>query len=128
MIKIEELRIGNWVIWKDVLKDNHREELDPCEDEPYKLCSYDEFEWVHEFDPIPLTHEILLKCGFEEGAWFLHIPKCNLYFVWFSDTGTVELEISEGTYSPGLNYECKHLHQLQNLYYALTGKELNIEL
>jgi len=60
-----------------------------------------------------------LKCGFEECNFTenhynikgMRIWKCNDMFL--CDKTGVQL---------------KYLHQLQNLYFALTGKELNIEL
>lgn len=125
MIQANELRIGNWVkhsinkywieeyqgkivqIHFDVLKDI--------------VISDDVL-----YDPIPLTHEILEKAGFELQQTF------GLFY---------ELEINGWRIRP----DCKHvriiedddsdilvpcatLHQLQNLIFALTGSELQINL
>lgn len=71
--------------------------------------------------PIPLTEEILLKCGAVKAVdeWFI-IDKCFQFF----DNGFC--------YSAGLGYQLsqpiENLHQLQNLYFALTGQELNVKL
>ena len=48
MIKVEELRVGNWVL----------------EDGEYKrFNSMWDFDYVDDFETIPLTEEILLKCA-----------------------------------------------------------------
>jgi hypothetical protein len=73
-------------------------------------------------DPIPLTEEILLKCGFEkfevEGYPIFIIGK---FYLEFYSLESVFL-ISD------IEVKIKHLHQLQNLYFCLTGEELTIEL
>jgi len=74
--------------------------------------------------PIPLTEEILLKCGF---------VNTDLGFVLITPNGTqFGLLGMRGKYSLGLSgpfglvQPCfiEHLHQLQNLYFALSGQEL----
>jgi len=75
--------------------------------------------------PIQLTEELLLKCGFDK----------NLVLI--TDNGEVRYyrdeEIHVGGWDSctlGMVYisKCKYLHQLQNLYFALTGEELEIHL
>ena len=115
MIKVEELRIGNWV---SLNKDLTRE----TKINPDNFASY----WADKFYPIPITEEILLKCGFEQyGMQFRN--KVLKFYSGYNDLFNVEV------YLMGVEPELpickiKHLHQLQNLYYALTGEELNIEL
>lgn len=70
------------------------------------------------FRPIPLTEEILLRVGFSS----VNYTELNGHTVRFKN-GVYELcsqYISREYY-----IEVKHLHQLQNLYFALTGQELN---
>ncbi len=74
---------------------------------------------------IPLTEEILLKCGFIESSkhdfkLMLKICGINLYCR-FNTEWYFELE---GIY---LGAKPKHLHELQNLYFALLGSELTIK-
>jgi len=68
--------------------------------------------------PIPLTEEWLLKFGFESyyknGSEY---QDKNMYLVKNGDIWQ-NLKI-------GVNLE--HVHQLQNLYFALTGEELTIK-
>ena len=70
-----------------------------------------------DFKPIPLTEEWLLKFGFtfnKEHGWF------NGDLFEFKINDLFELDWYE-------NAPLKHVHQLQNLYHALTGKELKIK-
>jgi hypothetical protein len=86
--------------------------------------------------PIPLTEEILLKCGFELNEdlgdmKYYQIPNekrgfgvCfdhdEIVFYLFNIKGITNLIYDESFF--------QHLHQLQNLYFALTGTELEINL
>ena len=121
-MKAEELRIGNLI------------EL-PCFGGEGKVIisdiSYDIFsvdatalkdaerngnDWAAK--PIPLTEEWLLKFGFVNGE------KNN-----FSFTKHVDLRIfgHESDYNGLWIGKIEHVHQLQNIYFALTGEELTIK-
>lgn len=71
--------------------------------------------------PIPLTEEWLLKFGFERHSsnpfWFKKLQVC------VSLVGVIEL-ISWDMQVFKVDNEIQYVHQLQNLYYALTGEEL----
>lgn len=76
------------------------------------------------FKPISLTEEWLLKFGFkqeENPFWF-----CNNVISISPSTGTYVLYGKSGREitRTGLKY----LHQLQNLHFALTNKELEIKM
>jgi hypothetical protein len=70
------------------------------------------------FDPIPLTPEILVALGFELLPWG-YVKKS------MKDFG-VRLNLLSFSYDVSGNnpVRLKYLHQLQNLYFALTGEEL----
>ena len=76
--------------------------------------------------PIPLTEEWLLKFGFEkqENNW-KRICICNdwTYLYWERLAG---LEVSVNKHSIMLPH-INSVHQLQNLYYALTNEELTYD-
>ena len=79
--------------------------------------------------PIPLTPEILEKCGFERQNYEWAINKlnesddsCFCLFDMNYNSGDLLLELN-AAYCPCPKVE--HLHQLQNLYFALCGEELN---
>ncbi|MGJ1499640.1 hypothetical protein ACR79R_20170 [Sphingobacterium spiritivorum] len=69
---------------------------------------------------IELTEEILLKFGFEQNTF--GFKKGNIVFNYRFDNKFI----------PKLSDQCllelKHVHQLQNLYFALTGEELEVKL
>ena len=72
---------------------------------------------ISKFKPILLTEEWLLKFGFDKND--------ELNFVNFSFT--VHFWSNNNSYMYnwiGGNIELKYVHQLQNLYFALTNKEL----
>ena len=71
-------------------------------------------------DPIPLTEDILLKCGFE-----YDFISYNLHFGIDWHNGVLRFSQGKGK---TIFLPCTHLHQLQNLYFALTQKELTIKL
>ncbi len=76
--------------------------------------------------PITLTPEILINAGFEleNDSNFTKnytLPDSRFGYDWHVDTGWWFRYIN-------LRIECKYLHQLQNLYFALTGHELTIHL
>lgn len=81
-------------------------------------------------EPIPLTEEILLKCGFSITESILH-ENTNAYEI--KSWGRIVLingilQSDEFYFLDGLSTEIKYLHQLQNLYFALTNEELTIQL
>lgn len=71
------------------------------------------------YEPIPLTEEWLLKFGFE-------VP-----YEFGASKGEIHLALEHGIYRYYVNSEywkdIDYVHQLQNLYFALTGEELCIQ-
>lgn len=119
-----ELRIGNYV------EDNNGFVFNvvSIHDDGTVYCDFKENEGdVWEFDKnntckgIELTEEIILKCGFDkQGFYFLNRNSALMQ---------MEISLSRKCFiSSLLTIEIKHIHQLQNLYYALTGEELQINL
>jgi hypothetical protein len=83
--------------------------------------NYLDASWV---EPIPLTEEMLLKCGFVKDITSIKLSCNNINLNIRYDSNSIR--IGFGDY-----YRLKHikyLHQLQNLYFALTNEELQIEL
>jgi hypothetical protein len=120
MIKANEIRVGNWLEWNK---------------KPFKVCAIfrnvtENELWAkdnNELHPIPLTEEILLKCGFiKTGITELYYPTNTINISWVEEDPTV-IEINcENIQCYIIN--CEYLHQLQNLYFALKGQELEINL
>ena len=127
MISANELRIGNWVNQRNrkyVGKSLY----------PFKVRIQDlkylegKTTFKERTEGIPLTPEILEKAGFEK----VREESCEIDLDHFriSYDGQTFL-LYDNDFGPGsgvLLFHIKYLHQLQNLYFALTGQELNIEL
>jgi len=147
MVKAQELRIGNiieapngeWKRVENINENSFNQRIDGdgvigC----YKLELY---------KGIVLSPEILEKCGFVKNAYYNHknnpyIPderKALDYFdyrigtmvlspvglpIEFFEVEYCPLDIEERTYIAKVFY----LHQLQNLIFALTGEELEVNL
>ncbi|MCS5622660.1 MAG: hypothetical protein NZ735_01685 [Candidatus Marinimicrobia bacterium] len=83
-----------------------------------------------EWNPIPLTEEWLVKFGFVldkgVGVWFGERDLSDDYgcfTIWDKYTG-IDYKFS---IENSLYIDLKYAHQLQNLYFSLTGEELTIK-
>lgn len=121
MIICSELRRGNWI--KRIGGSPFVVE-DICENAIN--IDYGEYEmngWYHydeDLEPIPLTPEVLLSCGlklenrYPNDPYWYQIESCPLEISKECDQWSIGGEIGD----------IKFLHQLQNLYFALTNTEL----
>jgi len=76
--------------------------------------------------PILLTPEILAKCGFKKDyTGFALDDKMSLSISITSDGEYLPCWLDKALF-PGATRCIKYLHQLQNIYYILTGNELVI--
>lgn len=126
MINANELRIGNWVRYGNRLFQIEAISRSlPC-------LNTDEFgigvvDW-NNINPIPLTPEILEKCGLKNGNSELDrnvFYSTNKHLAQFSVNISGSFGIYVGVFIALRSVHLEHLHQLQNLYFALTGEELN---
>lgn len=123
MIQANELRLGNRVCFH-----NDNTIFEVMEIGPAGLSVADEIEetWIEldGFSGVELTPEILTKCGFQQSGdcWQL-----NNVFLWEWGITLVSYHLDRIT-AGDTSLEVKYLHQLQNLHFALTGKELEINL
>lgn len=115
-MKASELRIGNWVkgIESDCLFDVGEFKIDSFD--IYKIDRYPK-----NISPIPLTEEWLLKFGLKKCGWYWENENIEIVE---DDEGCWQLSINFNEFVEGEPF--KHVHQLQNLYFALTGKELEV--
>lgn len=129
MIKIQELRIGNLVYGFDTVVSKKNKNIFTVESisengiNLWQVYGFDD-EYAASVEPIKLTNEVLLKIGFEKISGRTNYLTLNISsdnngnsINYFEDDGFYleELFIGEDIF----------LHQLQNLYFALTGIELN---
>jgi hypothetical protein len=119
-MKANEFRIGNYHFYhiEDPLDERKEwDEVTQIEWDDLRLLS--EFKDNPEFRPIPLTEEWLLKFGFHE------IIDGNLRKGMLIVTKGSKGELTV-TIRMIMIKTIKHVHQLQNLYFALTGEELTL--
>jgi hypothetical protein len=106
----KELRIGNWI--------NNGEQNIRVSATAFNTD-------ISHCKPIELTEEWLLKFGLEKiSIWTFSLNLVgNLDLIYYS--GEKGWSVGLKSYSDFSNL--KYVHQLQNLYFALTGKELKIK-
>ena len=120
MIKANELRIGNLVEYKITDKFDERKEWWEVSE-----IDADDIHWLSkvdtnddDFKPIPLTENWLLKFGFEKDV--------NLqFFKNFKNNKTVIIGFGFICRLGSSHVKINYVHELQNLYFALTKTELS---
>ena len=143
-MEAKELRIGNYVHHKantwssrvDTHPNNKSFDFIWDESDWYGLCQGLMF--LEYIEPIPITEEWLLRFGFEENDGMY-----NNFVIPCDEVGSKHsaryvkspFEDENGWFynndqSDASCYEIRkieHVHQLQNLYFALTGNELKLK-
>jgi hypothetical protein len=150
-MRVNELRIGNWVKIKDeIFEDGWETGYDIYKTNEFQITGFNDgssmkgckvicfYEipnkmlggFIHsgcrdlDIDPIQLTEEWLFKFGFEWkglGGKFLTIfTPCGKALVYIGDNFFIFSNVTIET-------PIKYVHQLQNLYFALTGEELTFK-
>ena len=138
-MKANELRIGNWIFDAgDEQKPFQIEEIRKngegfkCYYIVFRNGSFKSSIDSDLIEPIELTPEILEKCGFvKHGVLYIHPSTMNFemynraklegVYRWYAGR-------NQKDYFLGVSNEIKHMHQLQNIYFALTGEELTVNL
>lgn len=131
MIDALELRLGNYILHKNGVR------ILPVK------CTFQHFELLSkglakDFFPIPLKQDILKKCGFIENAKYYLSPETREFILTLPVKGIHKNDISAFIADSNAPYaraalnelivsnNIHNLHQLQNLYYALVGNELEV--
>ncbi|MDV3630452.1 hypothetical protein [Elizabethkingia anophelis] len=113
----KELRLGNFVMCRNFPVFGHNIPVDWS----VAQVSAEGIAIADKFEPIPITDEWLIKLGFEKSYSSSNCTKTtNGYKLDFAGGEVLYLD------SVRLKH-IKYVHQLQNLYFALTGKELTIK-
>lgn len=119
-MKAEELRIGNWVsmVYQSMISPIQVSFINDTTTEPLVNGLP-----IYEFEPIPLTKGWLLRFGFDIHAGYLYYDNSNHLM------GHMEREENHWILENGDREiaSFKYVHQLQNLYFALTGEELELK-
>jgi hypothetical protein len=157
MIQPQELRIGNYVEYKDkmlkVLAIDSEAEFPEMgykglvrlpDVDPNGLVFGSSGRWCIFINPIPITPEILERCdGFFVDDMNYNENKENYCICVYEGTylhinsknGVTKIGSYEHSADVGIGtidttfyiQDTKHLHQLQNLYHSLTGNELTLK-
>ena len=131
MIHTNELMLGNWVEYATGINGDKRSI-------PMYVVAIDEEEALLSFEGnetgpliieqerlrgIPITEELLDKCGFDKGPGFL-------YQIGFDTFITVQVfpDFTRLHFKGIVFGDFRFLHELQNAYFMLTKKHLDIKL
>ena len=128
MIKAHELRVGNWVnapnfLVYDVISTAEMNDLSY-----YRIIEVSENYGNNQlYEPIGLTPKILEKCGLNnvwiKESWMIVEDRSDLELFGYA------MKVRNASHTKEIEFAYfKYLHQLQNLYFALTGEELIINL
>jgi len=145
-MKVNELRVGSWVYddegvcskivgvkpFDDSVGCNELEDGSVLVDwyPQGQSPSREYFMDVSDLKPISLSEEILLKCGFVRRGFSIngyvfakslayHVTKMLDYYAFRINTLSCNNVFIR---------EVRYLHELQNLYFAITGEELEVKL
>jgi len=116
MIDARDLRIGN-LVYSPMMNDNFK--ISNLTDEYNPTCQ-----------PIPLTEEWLVRLGFQKESkeYFIKINNHSnllLFYSTFHDKYYYFADVERRQYNSTL--PMLYVHQIQNLYYSLTGQELEMK-
>ena len=117
-MKASDLRLGNLVDFNGRTSIVDTINYD-CINEDLDLNSKMHFDYIK---PIPLTEEWLLKFGYIKGKIYYTQKECGIISFYFNDLHELKCEVYDWTYE-----NIQYVHQLQNLYFALTSEELKIK-
>lgn len=139
-MKANELRIGNLIRFSE---DGTIFTIDSIEEKGLSVQNEKEIAWIdlEEFEPIPITEEWLLEVGFQiKDQLSVHKTKIYyisgidvdycIYFADFRQDFGFYIEYTDSPFDKDLGvlypiaFGIKYVHQLQNLYFALTDEEL----
>jgi len=113
-MKANELRLGNWIEHNQYPNDTVIICIEDGKhiDEAIRLNA----------KPLPLTEEWLIKFGFKKNTDNGHLKGNDCYYTHHNLNRCISL--------PNFIYDgikIKYVHQLQNLYFALTNQELEVK-
>jgi len=115
-MKAKELRIGNLLDFGDPIVTGYDKKY--CDITPKGILEFSMGRLT--VYPIPITKEWLIKFGFVDDELHLDIKETGCIDTIYFNDGKIGTSSSEYY---GL-HNIQYVHQLQNLYFALTGKEL----
>jgi hypothetical protein len=129
MLNPRELRIGNLIYVKPYSFEPEIEyEVTDLSEEGTNLLARGDAEWYYRLSdmfPIPLTEEWLVRLGFSKNKFKNSIGEHWGLDVFIYDKYGLNIITSDEQII--FLSEIKYVHQLQNIYFALTGEELKLK-
>lgn len=123
MIPTFDLRIGNWITVSDVIY-----RLTGVSEAKVTLKGHKGGFKQEDLHPIPITPEILEKAGFKrrgQSSLYDKIPDEGFtYHIYWHRI--IIFHGPDNTLCHWLNTRIVFLHQIQNIYYCLTGREIQV--
>lgn len=131
MLTAQELRMGNyveyfsknpfeeWAYWWEMIQIDARD-----------IVYIDTYSNTPDYRPIPITEDWLVKLGFgiNKNAYIIKskfllkkVDSVNYEVKFWTDASSFAKNLLR------IELNIKYIHQLQNLYFALTGRELTIK-
>ena len=113
-MKANELRIGNWVMYSSKIQVNENK-IRECVDHPER------------FGTITLTEEWLTRFGFEQMKLYTGdncFVKEKFCVLCDGELKNYDLRLTFDS-DQTIRVQLHYVHQLQNIYFAITGEELN---
>lgn len=117
MINTNELMLKNWLKYNNSY-------VKVCGIEPASISIHNKDIYLkivgwEDLDYIPISSTILKKCEFKSShGRYINEDGYSVYHLedyWYLDIGVCGIR-------------CNYLHQLQNLYFLITGKQLEVNL
>lgn len=127
-----ELRMGNWIYFRTGTPQQFESTISAQDffkmDEPM-IRGKNPLDYF-QMSPIPLTEEWLLRFGFrdpDEIGWY-HLETDFADYIYKSDYKIFEQAVEPGDlgFVVEIAENIKYVHQLQNIYFFLTGEELTL--
>lgn len=132
MISVHEFRPGNLLL----AKEGARIRATPCTPDHLALAARDAGAALY---PMVLKPELLERCGFVENMDYALRPQAREFRLVLPVMGSASNELVGWLKSNGecfaramangvvVSNNVYHLHQLQNLYFALVGQEMEVK-
>lgn len=124
-IKVNEIRIGNYLKWTSGTNSSgisRVEFINSRENSAYmKTFQLESGAISNQCSPIPITEDVLRKLHFSKDVYgnfcydMIYLDKITMHICIYDRTQDEWFEIPK---------KIKYVHELQNMYFCLTGREL----
>jgi hypothetical protein len=126
-MRATDFRIGNLINYKIIDEFDKRKqwfEISEIDYDDLRILQIKD-EINQDYQPIILTEEWLQKLGFEMKGFYRLKVTSFLELCWKPHDKTLNIQTEKNGFTE--DSKVKYVHELQNLYYALTKKELKIK-